>query len=68
VYVENEITVYRCNDCLKIVGDFQFKHKKGLCPYCGGSHYRGANPNLIETLFVYINFFLWREKERWKKS
>jgi len=51
-----------------VVGDFQFGSNKGLCPYCGGSHFRGASPNLMEIIKLYFNYYLWREKTKWKRN
>lgn len=63
----NEVTAYRCYNCGRTVCNYQIQ-KDGSCPYCGGCHFRGNSPSIVEEVWIITKFLLWREISKWKSE
>jgi len=65
MHVRKPICAYRCNNCQRVVGDFQIRN--GVCPYCGHFYFRGCAPTKFESFVIIVNFYKLLRREQWKK-
>jgi Zn finger protein HypA/HybF involved in hydrogenase expression len=57
----NEVTIYRCWSCKKIITDVELK---GGCPLCHGNKVEGApHPSKLELLRLYIRLLFIKDRK-----